>query len=226
MASEVDIVNLALSHLGDTATVASLYPPEGSTQAELAARFYPIARDSLLELHTWSFAMRRENLAALTNVSDQWQYTYAMPNNVAQIVSIIPSTAKDDYSVHVDPLTAFGFPYNIDSMAVATAYVPQAYDIETLSDGTRVIRTNQESAMARFVALITDTTKFSPLFTMALSWHLASMLAGPILKGDVGSAEAKRCLQQMQIYLSQAKTSDADQRDIKPNHIVSWVVGR
>ena len=111
-------------------------------------------------------------------------------------------------------------------MAVATAYVPQAYDIETLSDGTRVIRTNQEQAMARFVGLITDTTKFSPLFTITLSWHLASMLAGPILKGDVGAAEAQRCLQRMQIYLSQAKTSDADQRDVKPNHIVSWVVGR
>jgi hypothetical protein len=226
MASEVDIANLALSHLGDTATVASLYPPEGSTQAELAARFYPIARDSLLELHTWSFAMRREELALLTNVSEQWRYTYVMPNNVAQVVSIIPKEARDDYSVHVDPLTAFGFPYNIDSMAVATAYVPQAYDIETLSDGTRVIRTNQEQAMARFVGLITDTTKFSPLFTITLSWHLASMLAGPILKGDVGAAEAQRCLQRMQIYLSQAKTSDADQRDVKPNHIVSWVVGR
>jgi hypothetical protein len=226
MASEVDIANLSLSHLGDTATVASLYPPEGSTQAELAARFYPIARDSLLELHTWSFAMRREELALLTNVSEQWRYTYVMPNNVAQVVSIIPKEARDDYSVHVDPLTAFGFPYNIDSMAVATAYVPQAYDIETLSDGTRVIRTNQEQAMARFVGLITDTTKFSPLFTITLSWHLASMLAGPILKGDVGAAEAQRCLQRMQIYLSQAKTSDADQRDVKPNHIVSWVVGR
>lgn len=226
MASEVDIANLSLSHLGDTATVASLYPPEGSTQAELAARFYPIARDSLLEMHTWSFAMRREDLALLTNVSEQWRYTYAMPNAVAQMVSIIPKEARDDYSVHVDPLTAFGFPYNIDSMAVATAYVPQAYDIEILSDGTRVIRTNQENAMARFVQLTTDTTKFSPLFTITLSWHLASMLAGPILKGDVGSAESKRCTQQMLFYLGQAKASDADQRDVKPNHIVSWVVGR
>jgi hypothetical protein len=92
MASEVDIANLSLSHLGDTATVASLYPPEGSTQAELAARFYPIARDSLLATaHLESFAMQGEkNLALLTNVSEQWRYTYAMPANVAQVVSIIP----------------------------------------------------------------------------------------------------------------------------------------
>ena len=59
MASEVDICNLALSHLGDTATIASLDPPEGSAQAEHCARFYPIARDSLLEMHAWGFATSR-----------------------------------------------------------------------------------------------------------------------------------------------------------------------
>ena len=48
MATEVDICNLALAHLGDDATIASLNPPEGSAQAEKAARFYPIARNSLL----------------------------------------------------------------------------------------------------------------------------------------------------------------------------------
>ena len=59
MASDVEICNLALSHLGDTATVASIDPPEGSAQAEHCARFYPIARDALLEKHDWSWATRR-----------------------------------------------------------------------------------------------------------------------------------------------------------------------
>ena len=56
MATEVDICNLALAHLGDDATIASINPPEGSAQAEKAARFYPIARNTLLELHSWNFA--------------------------------------------------------------------------------------------------------------------------------------------------------------------------
>ena len=63
MASEVEICNLALSHLGDTATVASSDPPEGSAQAEHCARFYPIARDALLEMQNWKFATRRATLA-------------------------------------------------------------------------------------------------------------------------------------------------------------------
>ena len=48
MPSEVDICNLALGHLGDSATVATIDPPEGSAQAEHCARFYPIARDARL----------------------------------------------------------------------------------------------------------------------------------------------------------------------------------
>ena len=74
MASTVDICNLALAHLGDTATVASIDPPEGSAQSEHCARFYPIARDSLLEMHAWNFSMRRINLAQLTNSWPEWQY--------------------------------------------------------------------------------------------------------------------------------------------------------
>ena len=59
MSSEVAICNLALAHLGDSATVASIDPPEGSAQSEHCARFYPIARDALLEMHAWKFATRR-----------------------------------------------------------------------------------------------------------------------------------------------------------------------
>lgn len=63
MASEVEISNLALSRIGDSATVSSINPPEGSAQAEHCQRFYPIARNSLLEMHAWSFCDRRIQLA-------------------------------------------------------------------------------------------------------------------------------------------------------------------
>ena len=70
MSSVIDICNLALSHLGDTATVASIDPPEGSAQAEHCSRFYPVARDAMLELFNWKFATRRATLALLT--ADSW----------------------------------------------------------------------------------------------------------------------------------------------------------
>ena len=65
MASAVDICNLALARLGDSATVASIDPPEGSAQSEHCARFYPLARRQIFEAHNWSFLIRREKLAPL-----------------------------------------------------------------------------------------------------------------------------------------------------------------
>jgi len=72
MASIVDICNLALSHLGDSATVSSIDPPEGSAQADLCARFFPIALASLLEAHSWGFATRRVALAPLAISADSF----------------------------------------------------------------------------------------------------------------------------------------------------------
>ena len=63
---EVTICNLALSHLGDTAAVASIKPPDSSVQAQLCARFYWVARNALLEMAAWGFATRRVVLAKLT----------------------------------------------------------------------------------------------------------------------------------------------------------------
>lgn len=216
MASEVDICNLALSHLGDTATVASLDPPEGSIQAEHCARFYPIARDSLLELHPWGFATRRIQLAQLGTGWPEWDYSYAQPADALNIIAVLPPDATDDYSQGLSnvPLAAGG------------SYVPKAFSCEIDSNGADVIYSDQEDAVLRYTALVSDTTKFSPLFVMALSWHLASMLAGTIIKGDAGAAEAKRCASMMQAFLGKATESDAGQRRITPQHSVTWMNGR
>lgn len=215
MASEVDIANLALANLGDNATVASLDPPEGSAQAEHCARFYPIARDALLESHTWGFATKRAQLAELTSPSSSWTYCYSVPSNMLVAIAVLPPDVVDDYSDNsASQETAVG------------EYIGQPFVIESLDDGTSVIYTDQEDAVLRYTARITDPTKFSPLFTHALAWSLSSMLAGPIIKGDAGMAEAKRCLQMMNLYLGQAKVSDANQRNIKPKKVVSWIARR
>lgn len=224
MASEIDIVNLALGHIGDVATVSSL--TEASAQAEHANRFYPIARDSLLEMHSWGFATKRVTMAQLTSNWPEWTYCYAVPADAINLLAVLPPDASDDYSTRFAPTDTPGFYANYAPMVAAGLYAPQQFSSETLDDGTEVIYTDQASAILRYTALISDTTKFSPLFTMALSWHLASMLAGPIIKGDVGAAESKRCQQMMAVYLSQAKNSDSNQRKAKPEHIVSWVSGR
>ena len=222
MATEVDICNLALAHLGDDATIASLSPPEGSAQAEKAARFYPIARNNLLEMHTWNFAAKRGNLALTTNTLDQWDYAYVAPADMMNPVAIISPSSQNDYATRMSAGdTPGGITSNYAPTIVAGQYTPQHFAVE----GT-YIYTNQENAMLRYQAYVTDPSIFSPLFVTTLSWHLASMLAGPIIKGDQGMAEAKRSTQMMQGYLTQAKQSDNLHRDITVEHIVPWTSGR
>ena len=222
MATEIDICNLALAHLGDDATIASLTPPEGSAQAEKAARFYPIARNTLLELHTWNFAAKRGALALTTNTLDQWDYAYAAPADMMSPVAIISPTAQNDYATRMSAGdTPGGITSNYAPTIVAGQYTPQHFATEGA-----LIYTNLENAMLRYQAFITDSSLFSPLFVITLSWHLASMLAGPVIKGDQGAAEAKRCTQMMSGYLTQAKQSDNLQRDISIEHIVPWTSGR
>jgi len=222
MATEVDICNLALAHLGDDATIASLNPPEGSAQAEKASRFYPIARNTLLEMHTWNFAAKRGNIALTTNSLDQWDYAYVAPADMMSPVAIISPTAQNDYATRMSAGdTPGGITSNYAPTIVAGQYTPQQFAIEG-----DLIYTNQENAMLRYQAFITDPSLFSPLFVITLSWHLASMLAGPVIKGDQGAAEAKRCTQMMVNYLTSAKQSDNLHRDITVEHIVPWTSGR
>jgi hypothetical protein len=219
----VDICNLALSHIGEGNKITSINPTDGSVQSSYCATFYPIARDSLLEMQQWNFAMRREALVEVTNTSTEYDYAYALPANAAKIVAVLPPDASDDYSTTFAPA---GGTYYTAPIIAAGMYNPQAYSIETNEDGEQVIYTDQPNAMVRYVYRTTDSRTFSQTFVVALSWHLASMLAGPIIKGDQGSAEAKRCQQMLAAYLGKAESHDATQRNIKPEQITPWMSGR
>lgn len=222
MASEVDICNIALAHLGDTANVSSIDPPEGSAQAQHCARFYPIARDALLELHAWSFITKRITLPLLSDTLEQWKYVYQAPSDTLKILAILAPDAMDDYSQNLPvPYTQVGIVNTGQGL-----YTPQPFEVETLQDGTQVIYSNQENAILRYTVKVTDTSKFPPLFTSALTHLLAAYLAGPVLKGEVGRAESKGQMAMYQSFAARAMTSDSSQRDIKVKQSVPWMAGR
>jgi hypothetical protein len=186
MASAVDICNLALGHLGDEAGVASISPPDGSVQASHCQRFYPIARDALLQSHGWGFALQRQSLALLSTVElpSEWAFAYARPNAL-RVLGVYPPGAIAGQSQ--------GEIFNQEQLMAMLIMYPFA--VETLTSGDQVIFSNVETATALFIRPVTDTAKFTPLFVMALSRLLASMLAGPLIKGkdgiEIGEAHRK-----------------------------------
>ncbi len=78
MASDVDICNQALDMVG-AATIVSL--GEASAGGRACQRLYPQARDALLAIHPWRFAMARQALARFDEAPPaDWSLVYALPN--------------------------------------------------------------------------------------------------------------------------------------------------
>lgn len=201
MATAIDICNLALAHLGDSATVSSITPPEGSAQAEHCARFYPIARDSLLERHNWNFATLRRTLALLASPAPpEWGYVYDVPSDVLRVLAVYSPDASDEL---------------IESgVAVPQNFVRGIYD---LTD-TPAIFSDTEGAVLRYVQKVADPNRFSPLFVDALSYQLAGYLAGPVYKGEEGVKLGKQMRAVAEGLLTEAKQSDANQRRLTTEH--------
>lgn len=223
MSSEVDICNLALGHLGDDATVASLDPPEGSAQAEHCARFYPMARDLMLDAHRWGFNTRRAPLALLSATPPSpWRYAYAQPADTLNLISVLAPDALDDNSIG---LPAYGG-YACMPNEQPGAYTPQPFISETDDNGELVIYTNQANAVLRYAARVADTTKFPPTCVQGLAMMLASMLAGPVLKGETGIKAAALWGDRADKWLTRAKESDANQQRQPVAQNTSWMANR
>lgn len=186
MASEVDISNTALSHIGDEAEVSSISPPDETVQARHCGRFYPIARNQLLEMHSWTFATARAQLAEVAaGAPSEWGYAYALPAKYLRALAVLPAGASDD---------ARG----------------EDFIVESDAGGSGVLYTNVEAATLRYIRLVEDTTRFTPGFVVALGRLLASYLAGPIIKGTTGEQVSQQQLKIFLIELASAKAMDSN----------------
>jgi hypothetical protein len=187
MASVVSICNLALSNLGKE-NIATL--TEASAQATACNQFYDITRDTLLQSFHWSFAGKTASLAQVTNDKPgQWAYAYSKPSDCLDIRWIRRQYSSDPASLCSpdDASEEFDLPYDIEG---------------------ETIYTNTETAMLRYTMRLTDPTKFSPLFVVALSWHLSVWLAMPMTRDPKIRRDAFQIAQQMQ---GEAAERDANQ---------------
>ncbi len=220
---------MALSFLGDEATVVGITPPEGSAQAEHCQQFFPVARRAVLEMHAWGFATRGVTLTLQSETIRGWRQAYAEPSKCLKVLAVLPPNAADDYSVagvnqgvvQSTDGTIFSLPpgYN--------RYTPQAFRREVShTTGVKLILTNQEEAHAICLFDVEDTDLFTPLFDIACAKFLASLLAGPIYKGKTGSDMSERMLKHFQVFFSLAVESDAGQEFGEVQVSVPWIAGR
>lgn len=181
MASAVDICNAALAHYGAAAQVTSIDPPDGSAEAGRCARFYPFARREMLDMGAWTWAKRRQQLAQVANPSVIWTYAYALPNDCLNAKRVLQQpllVSNPLFWPYTEALT-------YDQLVWFSEAGSADFEIEN-----GVLLTHEPEAVLLYTVDVLDTAKFSPTFTTALSYLLASYLVGPTIKGRPGAQAA------------------------------------
>ncbi len=145
--SEIGICNIALQELGE-AQITSF--TEGTTGSSLCSLYFDFARNAVLEMHPWNFAIKRTGTLAQLSTAPKWGYTYAFqyPTDALRILETDDEVAK--------------------------------WTVETNNDGNKVIATDCSALKLRYVFEQTDVQKFSYNFVIALAKFLKMQLAIPI----------------------------------------------
>lgn len=143
MASQVDICNLALSHLSCGA-IQSL--SDGSESARLLQLHYDRCRQSVLRDFPWSFSRITNTLALTTFTIPAWDYCYAYPLKCLKIIRVFDSRyrEKEEFEIRLSP-----------------------------DGTTKMIVTDVKDAYAEYIFDMEDTTLYDSLFIEALSYKIA-----------------------------------------------------
>ena len=216
----IEICNMALAYIGDVAKISSLNTTtDTSAQANYCNKFYSEARKILLQGMAWSFATKREALVKVDDArDDEWAYAYGVPNNAVRVFAVIPDEAGDDISSGLRGTAVVKDSSGALRNLASGLYVPRPFTVEQDDDGHQIIYTDVDDAIARFNVLISDASEYPPLFKNALALKLASMLAGPIMKGAEGVQMTASLLQMLELELGKAREQDAIQHNAIPDH--------
>jgi hypothetical protein len=155
MTSEVDIANRALSKLGEI-RITSLSDNNKAARA-MQAR-YSLLRDAELAASAWGFAVRRVLLAASTDVP-AWGYARIFNRPV------------DD----IRPLMVGDLPVNVRAVDVMFAAGPVRGDRPDWQIVENRIQTDLAAPLKyEYIARVTDSGVFDPLFVEVLACRLAA----------------------------------------------------
>lgn len=123
---------------------------DGTKGANLCQANYQYLRDAVLEDTEWSFAMKRDKLPALSTTPVSYAYAHQLPTDCLRVCQV----SWDNQFIQTDTLK---------------------WELED-----RKVLCDLETVYVRYVSRVTDPSKFSPGFTQALVYRIASELAIPL----------------------------------------------
>jgi len=217
--AEVAAANEALSIIGEPANVTSLSPPNATRQAQLCAQFFNASKRAVLQHHPWSCATKRATLLEVTNTVSTWTKAYGVPADLLSEIDVLDPEAPDDVQL--------GSPTVADPSGLPVTGLledsGQFFRVET-ENGVRILRTDQENAVLRYVSSNVGVDSWDPLMVQALTFHLAHKLVGATVKGKIGGQLALQYLQAAMSLLDEAARKDAQSgQKVSLDRKASWL---
>lgn len=209
MSSVIDICNMAIFRIGNSIRIDDL--EENSTAARICKQFYESSRDFVLRADCdWGFATAFAQLAEVAeNPNPEYPYAYAVPNDCLQVRRIVNpvlpqgvwSAGTDCQMPEIPPI-----PFRVINGA-----------------SQRLISTNISPATLEYTLKVESPEMFDPMFVSALSWHLASEIAGPLAK-DAGVASA--CFAQYKATVLEAAAAALNEGTTQYQRESTFITGR
>lgn len=206
MTSVVEICNMALGHIRST-SINSL--EESSIQAQYCKLYYPISRDAALSDIPWSFARKVAPLQLLNDEVFNWAFVYQYPNDCLRINHLMINYSQVTPGGSLNSSVASRV---YDHDLIAPDRLPQVpYEVMTIGNN-KVIVSNDAELRADYRAKIENTTRYTPLFVLALSHFMASHLAVPIMGFKDGRVKSGEELQLANYFFKQAEDNDVNEQ--------------
>lgn len=189
MASQVDIYNLALTHLDISQTVQSVN--DNTASAGACNRYYDFARKKVLEGAYWDFATKCAALALLLdqNTFSQpyqikepgWRYIYTRPNDCLRSLAV-----TTQFGLRTNPFMSYWWRAGAMDCTAASwgPFRPpwrESLDQVNTPTGQSVdILSDQDSAWLVYTTDVTNVNMMPFAFQDCLAWSLAEYIAGPL----------------------------------------------
>lgn len=200
MASNTEIANIALSHLGVGKEIANL-ETEKSQEAAACRRYFETARDATLRDFPWPFATKLAALALVTaDPNDEWDFSYQVPTDCLKFRRILSGTRNDSRQTRVPYRLAYG-------------------------DAGEVIFTDFENAEGEYTVRIDDPSRYPPDFIIAFSFRLASYVAPRITGGDPFNV-GERALKLYAFEISRASSTAINEEQVEEDPESELIRGR
>jgi len=246
MATETEIVNLALGRIGVSIALTDL-DTDTSAEAQAAQRIFDQDRDAVLRDFPWPFATTYAEPTLAYGTSEDaanadWQFAYRYPSNAMKVRRVLLEsertkrtrtpfrigrdgnlasvTAWDSGTAYVFGDLASRLSINYQCILAHTNQQPPNATYWVVVSIPKLILTDLEDAFIEYTFAVTDSSEFDALFVSALGWKLASSLAPSLSR--MTNIQAV-CLQMYEIDKTRAQAGVLTEAQRDPEPEAEWI---